>query len=230
MRKPRAKPLDQTDRFIKIDLELSQTVALRSVAVYALRAWLCIRHEFFRTGRIHNGRLQVSFDRFTMFGVRRNAIGPALAELEAVGLIVVTRFAGLIHGSRRRPNLYRLCDQPNFDEAGPTRDYRRFEPSDDTTPARTEAEAFAKAEIRKARRQWRHSEGASARCGVLRAVAQREWTDLETVRPRALALSSRGGTGSSARGGTGSSAQGGTGSSTQGGTGAAPSPKHDPGQ
>jgi hypothetical protein len=160
--------------------------------------------------------------------VRRNAIGSALAELEAVGLIAVTRFPGLIHGSRRRPNLYRLCDQPDFDGAGPTRDYRRFEPKDQTIPARTEAEALTKAEIRKARRRWRHSEGASARCGVLRAVAQRRWTDLETVRPRALALSSRGGTGSSAQGGTGSSAQGGTGSSAWGGTGAAPSPKRDP--
>jgi hypothetical protein len=173
MKKPGAKPFDQTDRFIKIDLELSQSVALRSVGVCALRAWLCIRHEFFRTGRIHNGRLQVSFDRFTQFGVRRNAIGPALAELEAVGLIVVTRFPGLIHGSRRRPNLYHLCDQPGFDGAAPTRDYRRFEPKDETIPARNEAEAFAKAEIRKARRRWRHSDEASARCAVLRAVAQR---------------------------------------------------------
>ncbi|WP_146159795.1 hypothetical protein [Bradyrhizobium sp. MOS002] len=59
-------------------------------------------------GGNENGRLPVTYDQFQEYGVDRQAIGPAIREVVALGFLRITRPGRAGNAEWRRPNLFRL--------------------------------------------------------------------------------------------------------------------------
>ena len=67
---------------------------------------VCI--ELAHHGGNDNGKLQVTFDQFVAYGIRRHAIAPAIRETVALGFLEVTRQGRPSAGEHRYANLFRL--------------------------------------------------------------------------------------------------------------------------
>jgi hypothetical protein len=85
----------------------------------------------------HGGKdideLPVTFKDFEEYGLHRNAIGPALAELEALGFIDITeRGVAARAANYRRPNKFRLLTRPKEHRGAPYRPrWDRFDTLDE---------------------------------------------------------------------------------------------------
>jgi hypothetical protein len=88
-----------------------------------------------------NGKLQVRFEDFEHHGVRRHSIGPALNELEALGLIKITERGKAAKAAEyRRANKFLLTTRPELDGVGMERcGWRRFKTAADAGAAVVEA-------------------------------------------------------------------------------------------
>jgi hypothetical protein len=71
-------------------IEMMESPAYRVLSLSAHRVLSRIEIEWAHHGGQDNGHLPVTFDDFERYGLHRHAIGPALAELEALGFIVIT--------------------------------------------------------------------------------------------------------------------------------------------
>jgi hypothetical protein len=79
-----------------------ESPAYRILGLSAHRALSRIEVELAHHGGQDNGKLPVTFDDFVVYGIRRQSIGPALDELEALGFLKITE-----HGRMRRAAEYR---------------------------------------------------------------------------------------------------------------------------
>jgi hypothetical protein len=79
-------------------IEMMESPAYRVLSLSAHRVLSRIEVEWAHHGGQDNGQLPVTFDDFTDYGVHRTAIGPALAELEALGFIVITEKGKMARG------------------------------------------------------------------------------------------------------------------------------------
>ena len=87
--------------------------AYRVLSLSAHRALSRIEIEFAHHGGQDNGKLPVTYDDFERYGVRRHSIGPALLELEALGLIVITEHGKMAKAAEyRRSNKFLLMSRP----------------------------------------------------------------------------------------------------------------------
>jgi hypothetical protein len=89
-------------------IEMMESPAYRALSLAAHRALNRICIELAHHGGNDNGRLPVTYDQFEEYGIHRQAIGPALRELEALGFIEITMRGRTSAGENRWPNLFRL--------------------------------------------------------------------------------------------------------------------------
>jgi hypothetical protein len=113
-------------------IEMMESPAYRVLSLSAHRALSRIEIEWAHHGGQDNGQLP-------NYGVHRSAIGPALAELEALGFIVITERGKMARAADyRRPNKFLLTSRPAGKGIDPLHKWRRFK-----TPE--EAEGVAEA-------------------------------------------------------------------------------------
>ena len=55
-----------------------------------------------------NGQLPVTYDQFIEYGIHRNAVSPAIREVEALGFVEITERGRAGNAEWRRPNKFRL--------------------------------------------------------------------------------------------------------------------------
>ena len=108
-------------------IDLMESPAYRVLSQAAHKALSRIEIELAHHGGNDNGKLPVTFDDFADYGVHRSAIGPALAELEALGFIVITEHGKMARAAEyRRPNRFLLATRPAEGDREPTDGWRRF--------------------------------------------------------------------------------------------------------
>jgi hypothetical protein len=118
-------------------IEMMESPAYRVLSLSAHRVLSRIEIEWAHHGGQDNGHLPVTFDDFASYGVHRTAIGPALAELEALGFIVITEKGKMARAADyRRPNKFLLTSRPVSKGADPLHKWKRFKTME-------EAEAIA---------------------------------------------------------------------------------------
>jgi hypothetical protein len=120
-------------------IEMMESPAFRVLSLSAHRALSRIEIELAHHGGQDNGQLPVTFDDFERYGLHRHAIGPALAELEALGFIVITEKGKMARAADyRRPNKFLLTSRPVSKGADQLHKWKRFKTME-------EAEALAEA-------------------------------------------------------------------------------------
>ena len=94
-------------------VEMLESEAYRVLSLSAHRALSRIEVELAHHGGQDNGKLPVTFADFESYGIRRQSIGPALDELEALGFIKVTeRGKSAKAAEYRRHNKFLLMSRP----------------------------------------------------------------------------------------------------------------------
>ena len=108
-------------------IEMMESPAYRVLSLSAHRVLSRIEVEWAHHGGQDNGQLPVTFDDFVAYGMHRTAIGPALAELEALGFIVVTDQGKMAQAADyRRPKKFLLTSRPTNKGADPLHKWKRF--------------------------------------------------------------------------------------------------------
>jgi hypothetical protein len=89
-------------------LELMESPALRILSRAAHLALLRIEIELRKHAGHDNGKLPVTKQNFVDFGIHQDAVAPALRELEALGIIVITERGRGGNAESRQPNKFLL--------------------------------------------------------------------------------------------------------------------------
>jgi hypothetical protein len=97
-----------TKPFAPHAIAMLESPALGAVSLAGRRVLDRIEIELARHGGKDNGRLPVTWRDFERFGIDRGAIGPALRELQHLGLIEITERGVAGNAGYRSPNLFRL--------------------------------------------------------------------------------------------------------------------------
>ena len=117
-------------------IEMMESPAYRVLSLSAHRVLSRIEIEFAHHGGQDNGQLPVTFDNFANYGVHRTALGPALAELEALGFIVITEKGKMARAADyRRPNKFLLTSRPASKGVDPLHKWRRFKTMEEAEAA-----------------------------------------------------------------------------------------------
>src|SRR5262245_55501185 len=95
---------------------------LLRLSISAQRLLLRLEQEWARRAGKENGRLQLRYDQFVSAGISRRLIKRARSDLEACGIIAVTR--GKPAPPIKAPLLFRLTYLPTAD-ALPTHDWKK---------------------------------------------------------------------------------------------------------
>lgn len=121
--------------------ELLESFAYRALSLSAHRALSRIEVEWCKHSGKDNGKLPVTFDDFVDYGVHRSAVGPALAELEALGFIEITERGKMAQAAEyRRPNKFRLRTREELEGVGVGGcQWRRFKTLDEAEDVATDA-------------------------------------------------------------------------------------------
>ena len=105
-------------------IEMLESPAYRVLSLSAHRAFARIQIELAHHCGRENGRLPVTFEDFTRFGIDRHSIAPALRELEALGFLEITERGRAGNAEFRAPNKFRLTHRSLDDGTKPTDDWR----------------------------------------------------------------------------------------------------------
>src|SRR5262245_42761681 len=92
--------------------EMLESAAYRVLSRAAHLALSRIELELRYHGGRENGCLLTTYEQFESYGLHRDSIAPALRELEALGLIEITRHGRGGNADCRIPNLFRLTGEP----------------------------------------------------------------------------------------------------------------------
>ena len=123
---------------------MMESPAYRVLSLSAHRALSRIEVELAHHGGQDNGKLPVTFDDFAEYGIHRTAIGPALAELEALGFIRITQHGKMARAAEyRRPNLFLLMSRPPQKGVETREDWRRFKTIEEAEAVTVEARSRA---------------------------------------------------------------------------------------
>jgi hypothetical protein len=106
-------------------IDMLRSPAYRILSLSGHRVLNRIEIELADHGGQDNGRLPVTFSDFEKYGIERHAIGPALAECQALGFIEITRRGRSGNGEWRIPNLFRLTYRHTKSEP-PTDEWQRI--------------------------------------------------------------------------------------------------------
>jgi hypothetical protein len=152
---PTWRALTMANKFNKISgqfaarlIEMMESPAYRVLSLSAHRALSRIEIEFAHHGGQDNGKLPVTFDNFADYGIHRASIGPALAELEALGFIKITEHGKMTRAAEyRRPNKFLLTSRPAAKAIEPLNSWRRFKTVEEALAAAEAArQTFGKKE------------------------------------------------------------------------------------
>ena len=121
-------------------IAMLRSPAFRVLSLAAHRCLARIEIEHARHAGKNNGRLVVTYRDFVEYGVCREAVAPALRELEALGLIQVTERGMAGNAEFRRPNKLRLTYRYT-DDAKPTDDWAAIKTVDEAERIARQARA-----------------------------------------------------------------------------------------
>jgi hypothetical protein len=108
-------------------VEMLESPAYRILSLSAHRVLDRISIELAHHGGNDNGKLPVTYEQFVEYGIDRQAIAPAIRELEALGFIEVTQRGRPSAGEFRWPNLFRLTWINSLSSNNPTHEWRRIQ-------------------------------------------------------------------------------------------------------
>jgi hypothetical protein len=94
--------------FVKRPLAMMQSPAFRALSLTGHRILARIEIEHCNHRGKDNGQLPVTHQNFRRFGIDRDAVGPGLREVEALGFTEVTQHGLAGNAEFRRPNMFRL--------------------------------------------------------------------------------------------------------------------------
>jgi hypothetical protein len=112
-------------QFIPRKMEMLKSPAMQVLSLAGHRILLRLEIEHLNHAGRDNGKLPTTFDDFQEFGIHRDAIGPALREVCALGFVELTRPGRGGTGKYRRANLFRLTYLPTS-HAAATDDWRNI--------------------------------------------------------------------------------------------------------
>ena len=101
-------------------ITMLKSPAYRALSLSAHRILARLEIELYQHGGEDNGKLIVTYDHFVEHGIDRNAIAPALRELEALGFIEIPERGRA--GNWHEPSKYRLTYRP-VGRARPTHEW-----------------------------------------------------------------------------------------------------------
>jgi hypothetical protein len=133
-------------------VDLLRSPAYRVLSLSGHRVLARIEIELADHGGKDNGQLPVTYADFEDFGIDRHAIGPAINECEALGLIEVTERGRSGNAEFRTPSLYRLTYRYT-DKAGPSDEWRRY---DTIEQAKAVATVARQSSVERSRRKRGH--------------------------------------------------------------------------
>ena len=109
-----------SEQFCARLIEMLKSPAYRVLTKAAHLALSRIEIELGHHGGKENGKLPVTFKDFVKYGIPRANIGPALAELEALGFVKVTERGQKARAAEyRRANKFLLTTRPELEGVGP---------------------------------------------------------------------------------------------------------------
>jgi hypothetical protein len=112
-------------------IEMMESPAYRVLSLSAHRVMDRICIELAHHGGNDNGALPCTFADFEEYGIDRQAIAPAIRELEALGFIEVTMRGRPSAGDFRWPNLFRITWINSKSSTEPTHEWRRFKTTEE---------------------------------------------------------------------------------------------------
>jgi hypothetical protein len=114
-------------------IEMLESPAYCALSLSAHRVISRIEIELGHHGGNDNGRLPVTFEDFTDYGIHHNAIAPAIREAEALGFIRITERGRGGNAEHRQPNKFFLTFAHGRDSRAspPTHDWRKIETLDE---------------------------------------------------------------------------------------------------
>lgn len=107
-------------------IDMLESPAWRVLSQSAHRVFDRICIELAHHGGNDNGRLPVTYDQFVKYNIDRDAIAPAIRELEALGFVEVTQRGKPSGGEFRWPNFFRLTCVNCKSTPSPTHEWRRI--------------------------------------------------------------------------------------------------------
>ena len=128
-------------------IKMLKSPAYRVLSRSAHRVLARIEIELYQHGGDDNGNLKLTYDHLVEYGIDRDAIAPAIRELEGLGFIEVTERGRGGAGSWHEPNRFRLTYRP-VGNARPTHEWQHIET---TEQAAANARAARKASASKNR-------------------------------------------------------------------------------
>jgi hypothetical protein len=117
-------------QFAPRPVDMLRSPAMAVVSLSGRRVLDRLEIEMADHGGTENGRLPCTFADFHHFGIDRDAIGPALREVEALGFVERTQQGTAGNREFRQPNLWRLTYRPT-DRAEPTHEWERIKTPDE---------------------------------------------------------------------------------------------------
>lgn len=130
---PRPKPTRIEGQFIPHRRDLLESPAWRSLSPAARRILDRLELEDMYEGGGENGNLICTYDQMAEYGVRRQSIKAAIAELVAVGMVEVThkgRGGNAVYRDASRYRITYLRTGKGSRAQSPTDEWRRFNPPD----------------------------------------------------------------------------------------------------
>jgi len=117
--------------WISYPLSMLESPALRTLSLSAVRVMHRLEVEHMHHGGAENGNLIVTHNQFIEWGIAQNAIAPAIRELVALGLVVITEKGCGGNENHRRANRFRLTYVNMKSREQPTHEWRKIETIED---------------------------------------------------------------------------------------------------
>lgn len=107
-------------------IEMLESPAYRVLSLSERRILDRLEIELGHHGGKDNGRLPVTYEQFSRFGVDRQAIPPALRGVIALGFVEITKHGRAGNAEYREPNQFRLTYR-HTERSNPTDEWRKIE-------------------------------------------------------------------------------------------------------
>jgi hypothetical protein len=96
------------EQFSALPISLLRSPAWRALSLSARRFLDRLGIELANHGGNDNGKLALTYEQLEQYGMHRHAIGPAIREAAALGMIEITEHGHGGNAGFRRPSLYRI--------------------------------------------------------------------------------------------------------------------------
>ena len=113
--------------FVWFTREMLESYAMAAMSPPALRIILRVCIEHIAHAGSENGNLDITYDAFVKYGVRRSAIRSGIATAVALGFLIVTREGKPSAGNNRWPTCFALGWLPMYDGVAARNGWKRFE-------------------------------------------------------------------------------------------------------